>query len=159
MPSSSVVSRPLWSSRLFTLYPDLSFPRLLLFFLIVNLNQSNVLRKLVSKKIFQSYNCESKESLRSARCLGRAGKYLISCPVLWSLLYRNKGSVLLYLTSDAALSQCEIAPLLGPQSRWRQMGDVFSPSYKIKRRGQWRDRDGDDSRIKIINQTIHCCTK
>ena len=80
MPSSSVVSRPLWSSRLFTLYPDLSFPRLLLFFLIVNLNQSNVLRKLVSKKIFQSYNCESKESLRSARCLGRAGKYLISCP-------------------------------------------------------------------------------
>ena len=30
--------------------PLASFPRLLLFFLIVNLNQSNVLRKLVSKE-------------------------------------------------------------------------------------------------------------
>ena len=35
------------------------------------------------------------------------------------------------------------------------MGDVFSPSYKIKARTIRRDRDGDDSRIKIINQTIH----
>ena len=135
-----------WSSYLLCIRAF--FPRLLLFFLIVNLNQSNVLRKLVSKKIFQSYNCESKESLRSARCLGRAGKYLISCPVLWSLLYCNKGSVLLYLTSDAALSQCEIAPLLGPQSRWRQMGDVL----RWWRRGQYGDRDSDDSGIKIISR-------
>ena len=50
MPGGSVVSSGHLGYLLCIQAQLASFPRLLLFFLIVNLNQSNVLRKLVSKE-------------------------------------------------------------------------------------------------------------